>query len=134
MQTVHYGQSTFDTDDAIASAVLAYAEALATRRRFAVVDIPTVTALGVETMQMLIGPGIALASSTRLDDLQPPPTAPRDEFGSGGRSTADGIGELDVRRTVRTLQEGAARVRDRIFATPLDDEPLIDGYLEQDEA
>jgi hypothetical protein len=134
MQTVHYGQSTFDTDDAIASAVLAYAEVLATRRRFAVVDIPTVTALGVKTMQMLIGPGIPLASSTRLDDFQPPPAAPRDEFGSGGRPTADGIGELDVRRTVRTLQEGAARVRHRVFATPLDDEPLMGDFREQDEA
>jgi len=136
MQTIHYGHSTFDTDDAIASAVLAYAEVLATRRRFAVVDIPTVTALGVKTMQMLIGPGIPLASITRPDDdSQHPIAAPRDEFGRGGQPTTGGIGgigELDVRRTVRALEEGAARVRHRIVATPLDDESLIDDLRDLD--
>lgn len=133
MQTIHYGQSEFDTADAIALAVLEYAEALATRRRFAVIDIPTVTMDGVATAHLLIGPGIPLAAAAaRPDDVPPSAETARDEFGGGvGRSTIVGLSEIEVHRAVRDLAEGAQRVRDRISATPLDGESLLDGLPEQ---
>lgn len=128
MQTIHYGQSEFDTADAIARAVLEYAEALATRRRFAVIDIPTVTIDGVATAHLLIGPGIPLASAAaRAGDSSPREETPRDEFGGlTGRSAMTELSDIEVHRAVRDLAEGAQRVRDRISATPLDGDSLLD--------
>ncbi|RUQ98297.1 hypothetical protein [Labedella endophytica] len=126
MKTIHYNQSRFETADAIARAVLVYAEALATRQRFAVVDIPTVTRTGVEIAHLLIGPGIPIAYTPALDD----PVLgdiPRDEFaGDAAAAVPIGLGELDVRRAVRALTEGTMRVRVRIAATPLDGETLLE--------
>ena len=127
MQTIHYGPSRFDTADAIASAMLAYAEALATRQRYAVVDIPTVTPTGVVIAHLLIGAGIPLASAQQSEESDR--AATRDEFGGEAGYLIDaGIGELDVRRAVKVLAEGTQRVKDRIFATPLDGD-LVTGDL-----
>ncbi|PSL37751.1 hypothetical protein CLV49_1358 [Labedella gwakjiensis] len=129
MQTLHYGPSRFDTADAIASAVLVYAEALSTRQRFAVVDIPIVTPTGVTSAHLLIGPGISLASVQRIDESGG--TATRDEFGGeAGNLIATGIGDLEVHRAVRALHDGTKRVRARVFATPLDGDLLVDDLSE----
>ena len=97
MKTIHYGQSRFDTADAIAAAVLVYAEALAIRHRFAVVDIPTVTGSGVVAVHLLIGPGIPLAAATKTDVPIPGPADLRDEFGGTADPLGGGIGEPSAR-------------------------------------
>lgn len=129
MQTIHYGQSEFDTADAIASAVFDYAEALATRRRYAVVDIPTVTSSGVANARLLLGPGIPLASVARLVTVGQ--EASRDEFGGGmAGSDANAIGDLVVHRTVRDLADGLHGLREVASAPPLD-ELLADEIAER---
>lgn len=126
MQTIHYNQSRFETADAIARAVLMYAEALATRQRFAVVDIPTVTPTGVEAVHLLIGPGIPIAY-TPVPEESVLSTVPRNEFARDAAAASPiELGELEVRRAVRALTEGTMRVRVRIAATPLDGEELLE--------
>jgi hypothetical protein len=127
MQTIHYGKSEFDTADAIARAVLGYAEILTARRHFAVIDIPTATPAGVVTAHLLIGPGIPLASVTshHHDDAAVGATVPRDEFGGTPAAEDSGIGELEIHRAVRSLLEGAARVRASAPAAVAED-PLED--------
>ena len=73
MRRVYYSSGSVLTDDAIAHAVLEYAEALAKDGRADIVEVPVVLASGNHgTATMLIGPSSQLASVTEESDLTPP--------------------------------------------------------------
>jgi hypothetical protein len=73
MRRIYYASGSVLTDDAIARAVLEYAEALAKDGRADIVEVPVVLASGnLGTATMLIGPSSQLASVTEESDLVPP--------------------------------------------------------------
>ena len=73
MRRVYYSSGSVLTDDAIAHAVLEYAEALAKDGRADIVEVPVVLASGNQgTATMLIGPSSQLANVTEESELTPP--------------------------------------------------------------
>jgi len=73
MRRVYYSSGSMLTGDAIAQAVLEYAEALAKDGRADIVEIPVVLASGGQgTATLLVGPSSQLASVTEESDLRPP--------------------------------------------------------------
>jgi hypothetical protein len=117
MKTIQYGPHPFVTASPIANELLEYAEALATRQRSAIVEIPVVVDGAAATARLLIGHGIPLASITRSAD---PSWAgegfaeDRDEFGSSITDVDPAeavIGELIARRSTHSLIEAARLTR-----------------------
>ena len=73
MRRVYYSSGSVLTGDAIANAVLEYAEALAKDGRADIVEIPVVLPSGsAGTAVLLIGPSSQLASVTEESHLQAP--------------------------------------------------------------
>ena len=73
MRRVYYASGSVLTADAIATAVLEYAETLAKDGRADIVEIPVVLPSGsTGTAVMLLGPASQLASVTEESHLQPP--------------------------------------------------------------
>jgi len=73
MRRVYYSSGSMLTGDAIAHAVLEYAEALAKDGRADIVEIPVVLASGSTGMAtLLIGPSSQLASVTEESELRIP--------------------------------------------------------------
>ncbi|MET1043286.1 MAG: hypothetical protein ABWX59_04070 [Microbacteriaceae bacterium] len=73
MRRVYYSSGSMLTGDAIAHAVLEYAEALAKDGRADIVEIPVVLASGgTGTATLLIGPTSQLASVTEESELRAP--------------------------------------------------------------
>ena len=73
MRRVYYSSGSVLTDDAIAQAVLEYAEALTKDGRADIVEVPVVLSSGHQgTATLLIGPSSQLASVTEESELTPP--------------------------------------------------------------
>lgn len=73
MRRLYYSSGSILTGDAIATAVLEYAEALAIDGKADIVEIPIVLSSGSRgTATLLIGPSSQLASVTEESQLQPP--------------------------------------------------------------
>jgi hypothetical protein len=73
MRRIYYSSGSVLTGDAIAHAILEYAEALAKNGRADIVEVPVVLGSGNPgTATMLIGPSSQLASVTEESDLLQP--------------------------------------------------------------
>lgn len=73
MRRIYYSSGSVLTDDAIAHAVLEYAEALAKDGRADIVEVPVVLTSGNPgTATMLIGPSSQLASVTEESEFATP--------------------------------------------------------------
>jgi hypothetical protein len=73
MRRIYYSSGSVLTDDAIAHAVLEYAELLGKDGRADIVELPIVLSSGrAGTATLLIGPASQIASVTEESELSPP--------------------------------------------------------------
>jgi hypothetical protein len=109
MHTIHYGQTTFETTDPLARALLDYAGLLAANGMTAVVYVPTATSSGRSSARLLLGQGIAVAASPIAVEAADP------EASSLGPEQLNPkhVEELDSRRALREITEAAIRLGDR---------------------
>ncbi|RUQ98212.1 hypothetical protein [Labedella endophytica] len=129
MHVIHYGLAHLRTADAVAIALVDYAEALSIGGRFAVAEIPTASENGAGTARLLIGPGIPLVS-TALDrvssmDVVFDRVAEPENIGSSS-GTDDDLDPFTVRSAARRLADESARMRTPVTAHAFDSEMLDD--------
>lgn len=127
MHTIHYSRLIFETDDALAVAVLDYSERLAVRGTCAVVRIPSIVDALPGTMRLLIGSGMPIATQadTRETVEAAGPTVRTD--------SVDGLRSLDpfeVRRALHEIREGVARLDHGSTAAPFSPGTSIDDLWE----
>jgi hypothetical protein len=120
MQTIYYANTRFETDDAVAVAVLDYAERLSVDGSCAVVRVPTVSQ-GMSTIsRLLVGTGlpVAIQAGTSVDD------------------SFDGyavhIDPFEVRRTLHEISERMHLLDQRVVAHPFPAESAIDELWDLD--
>jgi hypothetical protein len=117
MQTIFYGNARFDTDDAVAVAVLDYAEKLAVDGSCAVVRIPTVSEGMPSTSRLLIGTGLPVAV----------------QAGTRARRVDDYDAEVDpfeVRRTLHDISERMGFLRQKVVARSFSPDTTLDEIWE----
>jgi hypothetical protein len=114
MQTIFYANTRFETDDAVAVAVLDYAERLSADGSCAVVRVPTVSHGMPAISRLLVGAGLPLAVQvgTSVDD-------PLDGY-------AVHIDPFEVRRTLHEINERMHLLDQRVVAHPFSPESGTD--------
>jgi hypothetical protein len=120
MQTIFYANTRFETDDAVAVAVLDYAERLSADGSCAVVRVPTVSQGMPAISKLLVGTGlpVAIQAGTSVDD-------PLDGY-------AVHIDPFEVRRTLHEISERMHLLDQRVVARPFRPESAIDELWDLD--
>jgi hypothetical protein len=106
MQTIFYADARLETDDAVAEAVLDYAEKLAADGSCAIVRIPIVSHGRPAISRLLIGTGLPVAVQTGF---------PADDTLDGYVMTVD---PFEVRRTLNSISERMKLLDRSVVAHP----------------
>lgn len=117
MQTIFYGNARFETDDAVAVAVLDYAEKLAVDGSCAVVRIPTVAEGMPATSRLLIGTGLPVAVQAGT----------RAHRADGYETEVD---PFEVRRTLHDISERMGFLRQKVVARSFSPDTTLDEIWE----
>lgn len=117
MQTIFYASARFETDDAVAVAVMDYAEALARENSCAAVRLPTVHQGTSAISRLLIGAGFSVAIQSEVVDDGP------DLYDIE-------VDAFEVQRTLHEISERMSVLRRKVAARSFSTATTIDEIWE----